>query len=109
MTTEREGQEDVQYRVLQRAELAHSIWNLRFNLGKVIKRIPPEGTVFHERRAKEPQLNLGQQGTRLFHPDYLSEENLPLIREFKCLDSPPPVPPSSSQEEDKETTVDSRY
>ncbi|CAI4050925.1 hypothetical protein N7582_005072 [Saccharomyces uvarum] len=109
MTTQRNGNEDVQERVLQRAELAHSIWNLKFSLSKVIKRIPLEGTVFHERREKEPQLQIGQHCDRLFQPDYLSEESIPLIREFKCLDSPPPVPPSSSQEEDKEATVESRY
>ncbi|CAI4052496.1 hypothetical protein SUVZ_15G0260 [Saccharomyces uvarum] len=109
MTTDRNGHDDVQDRVLQRAELAHSIWNLKFNLSKVIKRIPLGGIVFHERRAKEPQLQIGQHGNRLFHPDYLSEESMPLIREFNCLDSPPPVPPSSSQEEDKEATVESRY
>lgn len=108
MNTNKTSQDKVQDRVLQRAELAHSIWNLRFNLSKVTKRVHMETKVFREIKIKESQLQIEQPSYRIFPPD-LREEHVPLIQGFKCLDSPPPVPPSSSQGEDKESTADSQY
>ena len=94
MNTDKIAQDEVQDKVLQRAELAHSVWNLRFNLSKVAKRIRMETKVFPEIKINDAQSQ---------------EEHVPLIQGFKCLDSPPPVPPSSSQGEDEENTVDSQY
>ena len=98
--------EDVQYKVLQRAELANSIWNLRFNLNKVTKRIHKKAKVFRENRINKLQFPIEQACYRYFQHDHLGEEHVPLIQGFKCLDSPPPVPPSSSQGEDEESTTD---
>ncbi|CAI6875880.1 ANL_collapsed_G0048490.mRNA.1.CDS.1 [Saccharomyces cerevisiae] len=108
MNTDKVAQDEVQDKVLQRAELAHSVWNLRFNLSKVAKRIRMETKVFPEIKINDAQSQLERSRCRIFSPD-LEEEHVPLIQGFKCLDSPPPVPPSSSQGEDEENTVDSQY
>lgn len=52
MNTNKIAQDEVQDKVLQRAELAHSVWNLRFNLSKVAKRIRMETKVFPEVKNK---------------------------------------------------------
>lgn len=109
MNNNRKPHDDVQDKVLQRAELAHYIWNLRFNLNKVTKRILLEAEVFQENGKTKPQLKIEQPIRQFFYPECLEEENMPLIREFKCLDSPPPVPPSSSQEDDEESRLGSPY
>ncbi|EJS41818.1 YOL131W [Saccharomyces arboricola H-6] len=108
MNDNRRNYDGVQNKVLERAELAHSIWNLRFNLNKVSKRILTEARLFQEKEIHE-RLQIGQLDRKYLYRGCMEEEDMPLIQDFKRLDSPPPVPPSSSQGENNETSVGSQY